>query len=845
MNAQPQPAASDTTAADPSVRAPWRDPALPVAQRVRDLLGRMTLEEKLAQLASVWLSAPDGDGAAPLQGEFTSGLTLPELIRSGLGQLTRVFGTRPVTPAEGMRELAQLQARVTAASRFGIPAIAHEECLTGLTAWSATVFPAPLAWGASFDPELVGEMAAAIGQSMRALGVHQGLAPVLDVARDARWGRLEETIGEDPYLVGMIGTAYVRGLQAAGIIATLKHFGGYSASRGGRNMAPAGIGPREFADVILVPFEMAIREGGARSIMNSYADVDGMPPAADPGLLTGILRDQLGFEGVVVADYYAISFLETLHRVAGSPAEAAGLALAAGVDVELPDVRCYGEPLAGAVRSGQVPEQLVDRAAARVLRQKFELGLLEEDGWQAPGLVPDAAGPGPGRDGDGPQPAAAYPAPIDLDPPGHRALARRLAGESVVLLANQGQALPLDPAARIAVVGPLADDPLAFFGCYSFPRHVGYRHPDAGLGVAAATFLEALRGELPQARITHAAGCGVQSSDRSGFGTALAAARAADVVVAVLGDDAGLFGRASSGEGSDASDLRLPGVQADLLAELAAAGRPVVLVLVTGRPYALGPVTGRLAAAVQAFFPGEEGGGALAGVLSGRVVPSGRLPVELPGSASGEPTSYLRAPLAGRSQVSVVDPTPLFPFGHGLSYTTFSYSDLSIAPAGDSPAPDGGPDGAAGPAGSGPAGSAGTAVCTGPAGPPVRIATDGTADISCTIRNTGGRAGAEVVQLYLGDPVAQVVRPVRFLAGFARVALEPGQARRVTFRLHADRTAFCGRSGERVVEPGLINVELGSSSADIRLHGSLTLAGLQRAVGAGRVLTTPVTSAAP
>ncbi|MBO0775684.1 MAG: glycoside hydrolase family 3 C-terminal domain-containing protein, partial [Actinobacteria bacterium] len=774
MNAQPHAAASGTTAAHGGQEAPWRDPALPVAERVRDLLGRMTLEEKLAQLASVWLSAADADGAAPLQGEFTTGLPLPELIRNGLGQLTRVFGTRPVTPAEGMRELARLQAQVTAASRFGIPAIAHEECLTGLTAWSATVFPTPLAWGASFDPELVGEMAAAIGESMRALGVHQGLAPVLDVARDARWGRLEETIGEDPYLVGMVGAAYVRGLESAGIIATLKHFAGYSASRGGRNMAPAPIGPREFADVILVPFEMAIREGGARCVMNSYTDIDGMPPAADPGLLTGILRDQLGFDGVVVADYYAISFLETLHRVAGSPAEAAGLALAAGVDVELPNVRCYGEPLAGAVRSGRVPEQLVDRAAARVLRQKFELGLLEDGGCPAPGRAGDGAAPGPERDAaagpgvtgpagaDGQHPAAAYQTPIDLDPPGHRALARRLAEESVVLLANQGRALPLDPAARIAVVGPLAADPLAFFGCYTFPRHVGYRHQSTGPGISVATFLEALRGELPQARIAHAAGCGIQSSDRSGFGAALAAASAAEVVVAVLGDDAGLFGRASSGEGSDASDLRLPGVQSDLLAELAATGRPVVAVLVTGRPYALGPVAGLLAAAVQSFFPGEEGGGALAGVLSGRVVPSGRLPVELPGSASGEPTSYLRAPLAGRSEVSAVDPTPLFPFGHGLSYTTFSYSDLSIVAAGDSPAPGGG--------------AAGSGGAAGPAGPPVRIATDGTAEISCTIRNTGGRAGAEVAQLYLGDPVAQVVRPVRFLAGFARVALEPGQA---------------------------------------------------------------------
>jgi beta-xylosidase len=805
-----RPTATTATAAD----EPWRDPALPAAERLADLLARMTLDEKLAQLASVWLSGPgDGDGAAPLQGDFTADLPpFRELIRDGLGQLTRVFGTRPVSPAEGVRALTELQRQVMTASRFGIPAIAHEECLTGLTAWTATVFPTPLAWGASFDPGLVGEMADAIGKTMRALGVHQGLAPVLDVARDARWGRLEETIGEDPYLVGMIGSAYVRGLETAGVVATLKHFAGYSASRAGRNMAPVGMGRREFADVILPPFEMAIREGGARSVMHSYADVDGMPAAADRDLLTGVLRVQFGFDGVVVADYYGISFLELLHQVAGSPGEAAALALAAGVDVELPNVRCYGAPLAEAVRGGQVPEGLIDRAVSRVLRQKIELGLLDPGGQDGrPGPRPDGQDGQAGRDGaDG----------IDLDPPEHRALARRLAEESVVLLANPGQVLPLAPDSRIAVVGPLADDPLAFFGCYTFPRHVGPRHPGTGIGIPVATLTEALRAELPRAEISHAAGCDVRTGDRSGFAAAAGLARRADVVVAVLGDEAGLFGHGSTGEGSDATDLRLPGVQAGLLAELVATGKPVVLVLVSGRPYAIGSAAAGLAAALLSFFPGEEGGPAIAGVLAGRVTPSGRLPVEVPASPAAPPAGYLHAPLAGRTEVSSVDPTPQFPFGHGLSYTTFGYGELSVRPS------------AAGgePAGRDPAGG----------GTP-RICTDGAAEISCTISNTGERAGAEVVQLYLRDPVAQVVRPVRYLAGFARVELAPGQSRRVTFRVHADRTAFCGRTGERVVEPGLIKAEIGASSADIRLRGSLTLTGPQRVVGAGRVLTTPVT----
>ena len=770
---------------------PWRDPSRSAAERVADLLGRMTLAEKAAQLTSLWLGRqPRDSNVAPMQGEFRAPeAPFAELIQDGLGQLTRVFGTRPVPPANAVRTLRERQAQIVAASRFGIPAVAHEECLTGFAAWTATIFPTPLAWGASFDPGLVGEMAAAIGASMRAVGVHQGLSPVLDVTRDARWGRVEETIGEDPYLVGSVGTAYVRGLQSAGVQATLKHFAGYSASRAARNLAPVAIGRREFADVILVPFEMALR-GGARSVMPSYTDIDGVPVSGDRELLTTLLRDELGFDGLVVSDYYAIAFLQTQHAVAATPAQAAAMALEAGLDVELPSVTCYGSALVSAVQDGRVPMELVDRAAARVLRQKCDLGLLDDD-W-------------PGPDGvDG---------VIDLDPPGHRALARRLAEESVVLLANAGAALPLRPEASVAVVGPLADDPLAFFGCYSMPRHLGGRYPEAAEGPPAATILAALRTELPAATISYAPGCAVRDSDRSGFAHAAGHAREADVVVAVLGDEAGLFGRGTSGEGCDVADLRLPGVQEDLLRVLVAAGTPVVLVLVTGRPYAIGPVAGQLAAAVQAFFPGEEGGGAIAGVLAGRVVPSGRLPVEMPASAGGQPSTYLRPRLAGRHPGSSVDPTPLFAFGHGLSYTSFAYSDLVIE---GSARPDGAED-------------------------MVTIATDGTAVISCTVRNTGTRSGAEVVQLYLSDPVAQVVRPERWLAGFARVPLDPGQARRVTFRLHADRTAFSGRTGTRVVEPGEIAVAVGGASDQLPLRGAFTIRGPERPVGRGRILDTPV-----
>jgi beta-xylosidase len=764
----------------------WRDPSRPADDRVADLLARMTLEEKLAQLGSVWVGAPgNGDGVAPMQDQFEDEQPpFDELIRHGIGQLTRVFGSRPVEPAAGVRALAGLQSRIMAANRFGIPAVAHEECLTGFATWSATIFPTPLAWGASFDPALVREMAEAIGSSMHAVGVHQGLAPVLDVTRDARWGRTEETIGEDPYLVGTIGTAYVAGLQSAGVHATLKHFAGYSASQGGRNMAPVEMGPREFTDVMLTPFEMAIRLGGARSVMPSYTDVDGVPATADARLLGATLRETLGFAGLVVSDYWAVSFLELRHAVAGNPAAAAALALAAGVDVELPRVRCYGAPLRAAADAGEVAAETVDRSVARVLRQKCELGMLDR-GWSPV--------PGPYAD-DGQAPG------LDLDPPASRALARSLAEESLVLLANPAGALPLPMTAKVAVIGPLADDPLAFFGCYTLPRHLGGRHPVAGAGVEVATVLAALRAELPDVR--HARGCGIRDADRSGFAMAAAAARAADVVVAVVGDEAGLFGRGTSGEGSDVTELRLPPVQEDLLHLLADVGKPVVAVLITGRPYAIGSVAGRLAGVLQAFFPGEEGGHAIAGVLSGRVVPSGRLPAEMPGSAAGQPSSYLRSRLAAGHSGSSVDPAPLFAFGHGLSYTTFSYSDLAISPA--------------------------------------ELPTDGLAEISCTVRNTGSRAGAEIVQLYLSDPVAQVVRPALWLAGYARAELEPGQARRIEFRLHADRTAFCGLAGERIVEPGEIRVAVGGASDNLPLAGSFTLTGPARVAGPGRVLDTPV-----
>ncbi len=760
----------------------WQDVHRPAALRVDALVAAMTLEEKLAQLVGVWVGAdPSGGEVAPHQSDMTGEPPVwRDVIASGLGQLTRPFGTRPVAPAAGARSLAVSQAQVVAANRFGIPALVHEECLTGFAAWRATAYPAPLSWGASFDPDLVAEMAGLIGDSMRAAGVHQGLAPVLDVTRDYRWGRTEETIGEDPYLVGTVGTAYVRGLEEAGIVATLKHFAGYSASRAGRNLAPVALGARELADVVLPPFEMAVRDGRVRSVMNSYSEIDGVPVAADGTLLTGLLRDTWGFDGTVVADYFAVKFLQTLHGVAADEEQAAGLALAAGIDVELPTVRCFGEPLRRAVERGDVDEALVDRALRRVLAQKVHLGLLDPD-WSA---LPEGADE------------------LELDTPRSREVALRLARESVVLLANPVDVLPLRAGAKVAVVGPLADDPMAMLGCYSFPAHIGVHHPEVGLGVEIPTVLSALREALGSEAVTHARGCEVRSArtDDEGFAEAVTVAREADVCVVAVGDLAGLFGGGTSGEGCDATDLVLPGAQGDLVRAVAAAGTPVVLLLITGRPYAIGDLAGEVAAVVQTFFPGQLGGRAIADVLTGVVAPSGRLPVGIPADPSGQPGTYLSAPLGLRTRVSTVDPTPAFPFGHGLGYGAFTWSRPLVSDT--------------------------------------AWRTDGDVEVELLVRNPGERAGTDVVQLYLHDPVAQVTRPVVRLVGYARVPLAAGEEARVVFRVPADVTSFTGRDGRRVVEPGAVQLRVSRSSADVHAAVDLVLTGPLREVDHTRNWTT-------
>jgi len=733
------------------------------SSRVVDLLGRMTLDEKLAQLVGFWIDQGD-EVVAPMAGEMAGSTRYADASVHGIGHLTRVYGTRPVDPVERAEWLWSEQRRLREQTRLGIPAIVHEECLTGLAAWKAATFPTPLAWGAAFDPQLVAEVGEAIGESMRELGIHQGLAPVLDVIRDPRWGRVDECIGEDPYLVGTVGTAYVRGLQDAGVHATLKHFAAYSASQAGRNHAPVHAGRRELQDVFLPPFEMAVRDGGARSVMNSYADIDGVPVAASGELLTGLLREEWGFDGVVVSDYFSVAFLETMHKIAADRGEAAALALAAGIDVELPTGDAYAAPLAQRVRDGLVPMGDVDRAVLRVLTQKEELGLL---------------------DATFDEPA---PASVDLDTPRHRALARRLADESIVLLSNDG-VLPLAEPSRIALIGPNADAASALMGCYSFANHVLAHHPGVPMGFEIPSLREALVARYPEASFDVAEGCAVEGDDRSGFTAAIDAARGAEVAIVAVGDRAGLFGRGTVGEGNDAESLELPGVQRELVERIVATGTPVVLVVLSGRPYAIDwALEGETApaAVLQSFFPGEEGATALASLLAGDSVPSGRLPVSLPRSAGAQPYSYLHPLLGAANEITSADSTPVRPFGFGLSYTRFAHRDLEV----DADA-----------------------------------STSGGFTARVVVENVGDRSGVDVVQLYTHDPVASVTRPVAQLVGYARVALAAGERATVEFAVPAARLAFSDRGYRRVVEPGALEVWVGPSCDERETAADTTLAG--------------------
>ncbi|MCC8402632.1 glycoside hydrolase family 3 C-terminal domain-containing protein [Paraburkholderia sp. MMS20-SJTN17] len=771
----------------------YRNPAAAVEERVADLLARMTLDEKIAQLHAAWLklSADGNHKARSIDfAQSANQITVDEILQHGLGQITRPLGTHTVDPKEGVRALNELQRKMIEDTRLGIPVMAHEECLVGLMIKDATLFPSPLNYAATWNPQLVGEVGTIIGEQARSIGCHQGLAPVLDVSRDPRWGRTEETLGEDPYLVGVLACHYVKGLQGEqrDLLATLKHFVGHSASEGGRNHAPVHVGPRELNDVFMLPFEMAVKLANAGSVMPAYHDVDGVPCHGDRALLHDTLREKWGFDGLVVADYAGVDLLYSHHAVARDSASAAALAFNSGLDVELPGHECAVH-LKEALERNEITQATIDTAVSRVLRVKFQLGLFEN-----PYVDPEG---------------------VDVKSAAAGDTAYQVALESAVLLRNEGEVLPLNAngAEKIAVIGPTADDPLALLAGYSFPVHLINSGEQSTASIA--TPLRALRALLGNERVIHAQGCDIIkerragapvfpgdvsldltgdahcdeliSKDTDGIAAAVDAARQAGVALVFVGDLAGLFQSGTVGEGSDTDSLDLPGVQQALLQAVVDSGTPTVVVMTGGRPYNLGGLEERIAAQIMAFAPGERGAEALADLLVGRANFSGRMPLSVPKSAGAVPYVYNhRLKSAG---------TPIayhfgcrYPFGFGLGYTRFRYGDLALAHS------------------------------------EVPIE-NGTLELSFTVENIGARDGTEIVQIYVRDRQASVTRPICELKAFARVPLAAGASSRVRVKLPVDMLNFTDARGERIVEPGDFDLLVGSSSRDIHLRGTATVAG--------------------
>ena len=774
----------------------YRDATLPVPRRVSDLLDQMTLDEKLAQLYSYWMRDLLEDSRTLSAGKIN------HLLALGIGQITRVGGSTILDPISSARAANTIQRYLVNETRLGVPAIIHEECCSGYMALGGTVFPQMIGLASTFQPELAEKMTTVIRAQMRAVGAHQGLAPVLDVARDPRWGRVEETFGEDSNLVSQFGLAYVRGLQGAslkegGVIATGKHFIGHSISQGGMNCAPAHIGKRELMDIYIVPFQAAIRDAGLHSIMNAYPELDGELVAASRAILTDLLRGELGFDGLVVSDYDAILMIHNFHHVAADKSSAAVLALRAGIEVELPSPSCYREELKAAIETGKVGLDLVDAAVSRHLLKKFELGLFEN-------------------------PFVDESRVLEVfDMPDQRCLAHHIASQSMVLLANDGL-LPFQKTnGTLAVIGPNADEWRNLVGDYSYTTQLEYAlsiaQPGSALfGVDPAvlgqqtvripTILEALREAAPAMTILYARGCDNLDPDTSGFAEAVELARLADAVVLVLGDRSGLTLNCTTGETRDSGDLRLPGMQSDLAQAVMAVGKPVVLVLVNGRPLAIPELADKASAILEAWLPGEEGGVAVAEVLFGEVNPGGKLPISFPRHVGQLPIFYDQKPTGGKSNwhgnYVNLEAGPKYPFGHGLSYTTFEYGDFTLATA--------------------------------------QVAAGGSVDVSVNVRNTGKVTGDEVVQLYICDEYGCVPRPVKELKGFARLNLAPGEGHRLTFHLPVNQLAFYDEDMNLVVEPGTIQVMVGSSSRDIRCEGIFEITGEKKTSVKKRLFVCPV-----
>ncbi len=820
--------------------SPYRDPTQSIEARVEDLLGRMTIGEKVAQLT----------GSLPFGWLAVEGLDAGRLardLREGIGEISAAAMVSG-EPDKVVAMLDQIQRFLVEETRLGIPAIMHHEALAGLAHPACVDFPTAINLAASWDPPSVEAATDVIRTQMRALGVHQACSPNLDLTRDARWGRVQETYGEDPYLASAIGVAFVRGLQGDdrryGVLATAKHFLGYGMAYGGRNIGAVQLGERELLEVYARPFGAAIDEAGIESVMCSYSDLNGEPAAGSRRLLTDMLRGTLGFEGLTVADYGAVNALFTRQQTALDEADAGVQALEAGLDVELPGALCYTAGLAAAVRAGELDEAVVDRSVRLMLSAKFRLGLFENPY------------------GD----IAAFAATnAESTMQATRALARRIATRSTVLLANPTGVLPLRrDLARIAVIGPNARSVRNLYGGYSavqmiemfasgdmglpapvqggevaddvvapvaavadanakpdkphdtgddfgYVRRIATRPSEVALGAIEAVYshvptvlasIEAMVSDATE--VVYALGCHVNDPSHEGIPEAVAAAEGADVAILVLGDKTGLVSDAIVGETRDRSTLELGGAQRALLEAVCTTGVPVVVVLVGSQPQPVLAGVGGPHAVLHAYQPGSVGGAAIADILFGLANPSGRVPITIPRTAGQCPIYY------GHKQGSepgtytdLDDSGPAYVFGHGLSYTTFEYRSINIA------------DTEVGP-------------------------TD-TVAVRVEVANVGERSGEDVVQLYGQIRRRGVTRPVRELIGFDRVSLEPGATAIVTFQVRPEILAYYDVDMNLVITPGEVRLMAGPSSNELPLAASLTIVGESTTLTARTAHLTPST----
>ena len=743
----------------------YKDPRAPVAVRVEDLLSRMTLEEKIAQMNMSSLS---------------------ESIHStvGFGVVESPF----ITASEIALQSAQAKKYAFEKTRLGIPPIQIGEGLHGVLAAGSTIFPQAIGQGSTWNPELILQMGSVIATEATAMGIDQALSPLFDLIRDPRYGRNEECFAEDPFLVGQMGYAFVTGLQGFPaetklglaknkIIATAKHFAGYSYSLAGINLAPTPVGERELRTMFLKPFEEVVRRGNIYALMPSYNEIDGIPAHSSEFLLHQVLRKEWDFKGYVISDYGGLSQLYNFHQVAKDAPAAALMGLKAGVDVEASRPDVY-KNLAQMVRNGMIDEKKIDSAVSWVLEAKFKAGLFEKK--------------------------TADPATVNakLHTAKSIALSRQIAEESIILLKNQNHLLPLDAKKikSIAVIGPNSNK--VQYGDYSYTR-------DNRSGI---TVLDGIRESLGRdVQVNYAQGCELSGSDRSKFAEAITAAKNSDVAVVVLGTTSVVFqgigwnGKAGKdeptdpftcGEGYDVTDINPQGVQRELLEEIYNTGKPVILVLVQGRPWSISWEKENIPAILEAWYPGEKGGNAISDILFGKVNPSGKLNLSIPQSSGHIPVfyNYLNSSKGNNREPGTPDKpgrdyvysstAPLFPFGFGLSYTDFQYSDLKVSSH--------------------------------------QFGKHGHIDVSLEISNTGKMKGKEVVQLYVGDKVNSVSTPVKSLRGFKKVELLPGEKRRIKFKVSEEDIEIWNRQMERVPEPGPFKIMIGKSSENIVVSETIT-----------------------